>query len=131
MWSDPIADMLTRIRNAGRVHMSQVKIPASNVKFGIAEVLKQEGYIIGYDRIDDTKQGILRIDLKYGPLGEPVITTIKRESSPGCREYRSVEDLPKVMNGLGISIISTSRGVLSDRQCKEKNIGGELLCTVC
>src|SRR5689334_16600849 len=108
MWSDPIADMLTRIRNAIRVGSREVRIPASNVKTGIAEVLKQEGYILGYDRIEDEKQGVLRVQLKYGPLGEPLINVLKRESKPGCRVYRGVESLPRVLNGLGIAIISTS-----------------------
>ena len=118
MWSDPIADMLTRIRNAVRTKAREVKIPASHVKVSIAEVLKQEGYILGYDRIEDTRQGILRIQLKYGPLGEPVINELKRVSKTGCREYRGVEKLPRVLNGLGIAIVSTSQGMLSDRQCR-------------
>jgi small subunit ribosomal protein S8 len=130
MWSDPIADMLTRIRNAVRMHQRDVKMPASNLKAGVAEVLRQEGYIAGYDRIDDGRQGILRIQLKYGPTGDPVINELKRESKAGRRDYRAVKELPKVLNGLGIAIVSTSQGVLSDRQCRERNVGGELLCTV-
>jgi len=130
MWSDPIADMLTRIRNAIRTKAREVKIPASNVKVSIAEVLKQEGYILGYDRIEDTKQGILRIELKYGPLGEPVINEIKRVSKTGCRVYCGLGELPRVLEGLGIAIVSTSQGVLSDRQCRERRLGGELICTV-
>ena len=130
MWSDPIADMLTRIRNAVRMGRREVRVPASNLKAGIAEVLRQEGYIAGFDRIDDGHQGLIRIQLKYGPMGNPVITELKRESKVGRRDYRSVDSLPKVLNGLGIAIISTSHGVLSDRQCREKNVGGELLCTV-
>ena len=131
MWSDPIADMLTRIRNVAQVRGREVKVPASRVKAGIAEVLKQEGYIQEYDRIDDGRQGILRIKLKYGRRGEPILTEIKRMSTPGRRDYRSVEQLPEVLNGLGIAIVSTSQGVLSDRQCRERHIGGELICTVC
>ena len=131
MWSDPVADMLTRIRNAARVRMPEVKVPATKIKLGIAEVLKQEGYISDYDRIDDGKQGLLRIRLKYGILGEPVITAIRRVSRPGRRMYSAVDDLPKVLNGLGIAVVSTSQGVLSDRQCRERNVGGEVLCTVC
>ncbi len=131
MWSDPVADMLTRIRNAARVRMREVKVPATKMKLGIAEVLKQEGYISDYDRIDDGKQGLLRIQLKYGALGEPVITVIRRVSRPGRRLYSAVDDLPKVLNGLGIAVVSTSQGVLSDRQCRERKIGGELVCTVC
>src|SRR5687768_13986911 len=110
MWSDPVADMLTRVRNAVRMHQREVKIPASGAKIGIADVLKQEGYILGYDRIEDGKQGILRIQLKYGPFGDAVITNLKRESKPGRRDYRGFDKLPKVLNGLGICIVSTSQG---------------------
>ncbi|GMU24370.1 MAG: 30S ribosomal protein S8 [Phycisphaerae bacterium] len=130
MWSDPIADMLTRIRNAARVRAREVKMPASNLKLGIAKVLREEGYILAFDRIDDGRQGVLRIQLKYGALGEPVISEIRRSSKAGCRLYRGVRELPKVLNGLGIAIVSTSQGVLSDRECRERNVGGELLCTV-
>ena len=130
MWSDPVADMLTRIRNAVSVRKPEVKIPASKVKIGIAQVLKQEGYISDYDRIEDGRQGILRVQLKYSPSGERVIQTLDRQSKPGQRDYRGTDDLPKVLNGLGIAIVSTSQGVLSDRQCREKRIGGEVLCTV-
>lgn len=130
MWSDPIADMLTRIRNVAMVSGREVKVPASRVKAGIAEVLKQEGYIQEYDRIDDGRQGILRIKLKYGRRGEPVLKEITRMSKPGRRDYRAVEQLPEVLNGMGIAIVSTSQGVLSDRQCRERNLGGELICTV-
>lgn len=131
MWSDPIADMLTRVRNAASAGHRQVTIPASKIKVGIAEVLTREGYINGYDRIDDGRQGLLRIELKYGRLGEPVISEIKRQSKSGRRDYRSVERIPRVLNGLGIAILSTSHGVLSGRECQEKKVGGELLCTVC
>ncbi|MCH7807644.1 MAG: 30S ribosomal protein S8 [Planctomycetes bacterium] len=130
MWSDPIADMLTRIRNAARVRRKQVKIPSSKLKVGIAQVLKDEGYITGFDVIEDTKQGILRIDLKYGARGEDVIHKIQRASRASRRVYRKVKDLPRVLDGLGIVVVSTSSGVLSDRVCREKNVGGELLCTV-
>lgn len=130
MWSDPIADMLTRIRNAARVRSENVKIPSSNLKVGIARVLKDEGYIRGFDVIEDNKQGVLRVDLKYGPRGETVLHKIQRASRPGCRVYRKAADLPRVLDGLGITIVSTSRGVLSDRHCRQKNVGGELLCTV-
>ena len=130
MWSDPIADMLTRIRNAVLVRDQEVKIPASNVKVGIAHVLKQEGYILDYDRIDDGRQGVLRIRLRYGPKGEPILTELRRASKTGRRDYRGVDALPMVLDGLGIAIVSTSQGILSDQQCREKNIGGELLCTV-
>ncbi len=130
MWSDPIADMLTRIRNAVRVRKKQVTIPSSKLKSGIAHVLREEGYITGYDVVEDGKQGLLRIDLKYGARGEQLLHTLKRESKSGCRVYRRVDALPRVLDGLGIAILSTSRGVLSDRQCREQNVGGELLCTV-
>jgi len=130
MWSDTIADMLTRIRNASRVRKKQVTIPSSKLKVGIAKVLQSEGYINGYDVVEDGKQGLLRIDLKYGPRDEDVIRKIDRMSKSGCRVYRKVEDLPRVLDGLGIAIVSTSQGVLSDRECREKNVGGELLCTV-
>jgi len=131
MWSDPIADMLTRIRNAVRAGLREVKIPASRLKIEMARVLKAEGYIADFDRIEDGRQGILRIRLKYGPQGEPVITELKRVSKTGCRDYRGVEDLPRVLNGMGIAIVSTSQGVLSDRECRRRRIGGEVLCTVC
>lgn len=130
MWSDPIADMLTRIRNAVHQRAREVKMPASNLKVRIAEVLKQEGYIQDFDRIEDVHQGLLRVRLKYSPEGEPAITEIKRSSKPGCRDYRGVEEIPRVLNGMGIAILSTSQGVLSDRQCRERRIGGELICTV-
>ena len=128
--SDPIADMLTRIRNASRISRADVNIKASKVCQGIAEILKQEGYIEGFDKIDDGNQGILRVQLKYSRQGEPVIHAIKRESKPGRRLYKAVEDLPRVMEGLGIAIVSTSKGVMSDRKCRQENVGGELICTV-
>jgi small subunit ribosomal protein S8 len=130
MWSDPIADMLTRIRNAVRVRRKQVSIPSSKLKVGIARVLLEEGYINGFDVVADTKQGVLRIDLKYGPRGEDIIHRIRRESKAGCRVYKKVGELPSVLDGLGISIVSTSKGVLSDRACREMNVSGEWLCTV-
>ncbi len=130
MWSDPVADMLTRMRNAVRVRRRQVTIPSSKLKVGIARVLLSEGYVSGYDVVSDGKQGLLRIDLKYGPRGEEIIHRIKRESHSGCRVFRRVKDLPQVLDGLGIAIVSTSRGVLSDRVCREQNVSGELLCTV-
>jgi len=130
MWSDPIADMLTRIRNAKDVRKREVRVPASNIKAGIAEVLKNEGYIRDYDRIDDGKQGVLRLSLKYGSAGESVIHEVSRASRPGCRVHCKTDEIPVVLNGMGIAVLSTSFGVLSDRQCREKHIGGELLCTV-
>jgi small subunit ribosomal protein S8 len=129
-FNDPIADMLTRIRNALRANKPNVKVKASGICRGIAEVLKQEGYIVDYDKIEDDKQGILRIELKYSETGEPVIQEIKRVSKPGQRIYSSVDKLPVVLEGLGISIISTSKGVMSDANCRKQNIGGEVLCTL-
>jgi len=128
--SDPIADMLTRIRNASRVGRQDVSIKANRICQGVAEVLKEEGYILGYDRIDDGKQGLLRVALKYTPDGAPVINTIERVSKPGCRVYNGKENLPRVMGGLGVAIVSTNKGVMSDRQCRQENVGGELICTV-
>ena len=130
MWSDPIADMLTRIRNATAVRHREVKIPASKIKAGIARVLQEEGYIEGFDVIEDGRQGLLKIRLKYGPRGEEIIHRIQRDSKPGCRVYRKATDLPRVLDGLGIAVISTSRGILSDRVCREHHVGGECLCTV-
>lgn len=128
--SDPIADMLTRIRNAVRIKRSDVNIKASNICEGIANVLKDEGYINSFDRIDDGKQGILRIMLKYDQNEDPVINEITRISKPGKRIYLSAEKLPHVLGGLGIAIVSASQGVMSDRKCREKNTGGEILCEV-
>ncbi len=128
--SDPIADMLTRIRNAARINRPEVVIRASNICEGIASVLKKEGYILDYDRIDDGKQGLLRITLKYTEEGHSIINEIRRVSKPGCRRYSSVDKLPVVLAGMGISIVSTSKGVMSDRSCREANVGGEVLCMV-
>ena len=128
--SDPIADMLTRIRNAVRINKSEVNIKASNICKGIASVLKDEGYIEDFDRIDDGRQGILRVALKYDQSGEPIIKEIIRISKPGCRIYSSVDKLPRVLAGMGVVVVSTSKGVMSDRSCREANVGGEILCTV-
>jgi small subunit ribosomal protein S8 len=122
--------MLTRIRNAVRVNKEQVSVKASNMCEAIAAVLKKEGYIKDFDRIDDGKQGILRVTLKYDQDGQPVISEITRTSKPGCRIYSSVDDLPQVLGGMGIAIVSTSKGVMSDRDCRSANVGGEVLCTV-
>jgi len=127
---DPIADMLTRIRNANRVGRQKVLIPKSKICLGIAQVLKDEGYISEYDVIDDERQGTIRVTLKYSMSGEKVIHAIDRQSKPGCRVYRGVGDLPNVLNGMGIVVISTSKGVMSDRKAREANVGGELICTV-
>jgi small subunit ribosomal protein S8 len=128
--SDPIADMLTRIRNAVRINKKQVNVKASKICEGVAAVLKAEGYIEGFDKIDDGNQGILRITLKYDQNGGSIINEIKRTSRPGRRIYSSVDKLPRVLGGLGISVVSTSEGVMSDRSCREKNVGGEILCSV-
>jgi small subunit ribosomal protein S8 len=128
--SDPIADMLTRIRNAVRADKQKVNIKASKICAGIASVLKNEGYIEDFDRIDDSKQGILRISLKYAPDGEAAIKSIERVSRPGRRTYSPVDKLPVVLAGMGIAIVSTSKGVMSDKQCRESKVGGEILCTV-
>jgi small subunit ribosomal protein S8 len=130
MWSDPIADMLTRIRNAVRNRSEHVMIPRSGVKLAVARVLKEEGYITDVDEIDDGVQGKIRVTLKYGPRGEQVLTALRRESKVGCRRFVGADEIPRVLNGLGVAIVSTSRGVLSDRKCRELRIGGELLCTV-
>ena len=127
---DPIADMLTRIRNANRVGRQRVLINKSKICIGIAQVLKDEGYIQDFDVIDDGRQGQIRVTLKYTGGGSKVIHVIDRESKPGCRVYRGVGELPKVLNGMGITIVSTSKGVMSDRKAREANVGGELLCTV-
>ncbi len=128
--SDPIADMLTRIRNAVRNHAKTVNCKNSKVCRGIAGVLADEGYIEGFDVIDDGNQGMIRVQLKYGERGERVIHVIKRESKPGLRVYRKVDDLPRPLQGLGIAVVSTSSGVKSDRMCRSERVGGELLCTV-
>ena len=131
MHSDPIADMLTRIRNAARTGRENVTVRASKICQGVAQVLQKEGYINGFDKIDDaTGQGQLRIQLKYALDGTPAITEIKRISKTGRRVYSSVRSLPYVMNGMGIAIVSTSKGVMTDNQCRSENVSGEILCTV-
>jgi small subunit ribosomal protein S8 len=122
--------MLTRIRNAVRSDKRQVSVRASKICEGIAAALQREGYIEGFDRIDDGKQGVLRITLKYDVEGRPAITEIKRISKPGCRMYAAIDSLPRVMGGMGVAIVSTSKGVISDRNCRENKVGGEVLCTV-
>jgi small subunit ribosomal protein S8 len=128
--SDPIADMLTRIRNGMRAQKQSVNIRCSRICEGIATVLKTEGYITEYDRIEDNKQGLLRVHLKYDREGTPAITDIQRTSKPGRRLYAGVDDLPRVLGGLGVAIVSTSQGVMSDRNCRQAKVGGEILCTV-
>ena len=128
--TDPIADMLTRVRNASSVHHDTVDVPASNIKKELARILLEEGYIKGYDVIEDGKQGLIRIQLKYGKTGEKVITGIKKISKPGMRVYADKTNVPKVLNGIGISVISTSKGILTDKQARELGVGGEVICYV-
>ena len=128
--TDPIADMLTRIRNANVVKHETVDVPASNMKKELSRILLEEGFIRGYDVIEDGKQGIIRIQLKYGQTGERVISGLKRISKPGMRVYADKHEVPRVLNGLGISIISTSNGILTDKQARKENVGGEVICYV-
>ena len=128
--SDPLAVMLTRIRNASKAHFKTVEMPLSNLKANVAKVLKEEGYIDGYQVMDDGPQGLLIIDLRYGPNSEQVISGIRRISKPGCRKYTNSDKIPLVMSGLGISILTTSRGVMVDRVARREKIGGELLCEI-
>jgi small subunit ribosomal protein S8 len=130
MMTDPIADMLTRIRNALRIERPFVDIPASRLKIGIAEALQREGYIWDFEVIEQQPQNVLRVNLKYGPNGERVIENIQRVSKPGRRHYVKVTDTPQVLDGLGVSILSTNQGVLSNREAKEKHVGGEVLCQI-
>ena len=128
--TDPIADMLTRIRNANTAGHATVEIPASKMKKSIAEILKEEGYIEDFDIIDDNKQGIIKITMKYGANKEKVITGIKKISKPGLKVYAKANDVPRVLGGLGIAIISTSKGVVSDKEARKLGIGGEVICYV-
>ena len=128
--TDPIGDMLTRIRNANVVKHETVDVPASNMKKELSRILLEEGFIRGYDVIEDGKQGIIRIQLKYGQTGERVISGLKRISKPGMRVYADKHEVPRVLNGLGISIISTSKGILTDKQARRENVGGEVICYV-
>lgn len=128
--TDPIADYLTRIRNANMAKHDSVEVPASNMKKSISEILKNEGFIRDYEVADDNKQGVIKIFLKYGPNGERVISGLKRISKPGLRNYVGAEDLPKVLNGLGIAIVSTSAGVITDKEARQKNVGGEVIAYV-
>ena len=128
--SDVIADMLTRIRNANNAKHETVDIPASNMKKAIADILLNEGYIKGYQVVEDGKQGIIRITLKYAQGKQKVIHGLKRVSKPGLRIYSNCEDMPRVMNGLGIAIVSTSKGVMTDKKARQNNVGGEVLAFV-
>ena len=128
--TDPIADMLTRIRNANRALHDRVDIPASRIKVQLARILKEEGFIRNYRLIEGAKQGVLRLYLKYGPDNMRVITDIQRVSRPGLRVYAGVTKLPRVRSGLGVAIVSTSRGLMTDRAAREGKVGGEVLCAV-
>ena len=128
--SDVIADMLTRIRNANSAKHETVDIPASNMKKAIADILQKEGYIKGYQIVEDGKQGVIRVTLKYAPGKVKVIHGLRRVSKPGLRIYTNCEDIPKVMNGLGIAILSTSKGLMTDKEARKANVGGEVLAFV-
>ena len=128
--TDPIADFLTRIRNANMVRHESLEVPASKTKLEIANILKAEGFIKNFDYTSDDKQGVIRVFLKYGPNNERVITGLKRISKPGLRVYAKTGDIPKVLNGLGIAIVSTSEGVITDKEARAKNVGGEVLAYV-
>lgn len=130
MMTDPIADMLTRIRNGILIERPFVDMPSSNTKVAIANALQREGYIWDSEVIEQEPQNVLRVNLKYGPNGERVIQKINRVSKPGCRVYTAVRDMPEVVQGLGISILSTSKGVLSNREAKKERVGGEVLCII-
>lgn len=128
--TDPVADFLTRIRNANTIHHEKVEIPASKMKRSLAEILKKEGFIRDYEWIEDGKQGILRLYLKYGANKKRVITGLKRISRPGLRVYASKDEIPRVLGGLGIAIISTSKGIMTDKQARSEGLGGEVICYV-
>lgn len=129
-FNDPISDMLTRIRNALRNRAKAVDCLNSGVCRGIADVLRDEGYIEGYEVVADGKQGKIKIKLRYGPRGETILNSIKRMSKPGCRRYSACDELPRPIQGLGIAVVSTSKGVMSDRKARTERVGGELLCVV-
>jgi small subunit ribosomal protein S8 len=128
--TDPVADLLTRIRNASRAGHEQVEIPGSQLKLAVVKILAQEKFIRGYQFISDDKQGIIRVYLKYGAKHEPVLNQLQRVSKPGLRVYASADRIPRVMNGMGVAILSTSRGLLPDRECRRQRIGGEVMCYV-
>ncbi|HMM69631.1 MAG TPA: 30S ribosomal protein S8 [Gudongella oleilytica] len=130
MMTDPIADMLTRIRNSNNAKHDSVDVPASNIKKEIAQILLSEGFIKGFDVIEDGKQGIIRIDLKYGKNSEKVISGIKRISKPGLKVYVKSDEIPRVLGGLGIAVLSTSKGIMTDKQARKENVGGEVICYV-
>ena len=128
--TDTIADMLTRIRNANQMRYQEVSVPASNLKVSLAKILKEEGFIEDYKVVEDNVQGTIEITLKYGKNKERVITGLKRISKPGLRVYAKSTEIPKVLNGLGIAVISTSHGVMTDKEARKENLGGEVLCYI-
>ena len=130
MMTDPVADMLTRIRNAAAIERPYVDIPTSKLKVGVAEALQREGYIWDYEMVEQEPRDVLRVNLKYGPNGEKVINKIDRHSKPGRRVHANVKNIPEVLDGLGVAIMSTNKGVLSSREAKEQNVGGEILALV-
>jgi small subunit ribosomal protein S8 len=130
MLTDPIADFLTRIRNANQAYKERVEIPNSRMKRALAEIMKSEGFVRNYDKIEDGKQGVLRLYLKYGPNKQKVLTGLKRISKPGLRVYVQKDEVPKVLGGLGIAIISTSQGLMTDKQARQGGLGGEVICYI-
>jgi small subunit ribosomal protein S8 len=130
MTKDPIADMLTRIRNGLGRRKASVDMPASKMCVGVLNVLRTEGYIAGFDEIQDNRQGIIRIHLKYGPDGEQLLSHIRRESKPSRRVYKQVSEIPVVLGGMGVAIYSTPKGIVSDRDARQLHVGGEILCTI-
>ncbi len=130
MMTDPIADLLTRVRNAYRRRQTACTMPGSKLKVAVLEAMKREGYIEGYDVASEGPKSAIQVRLRYGPEGESVIHNLRRVSTPGCRRYRGVDELPRPRAGMGVSIVSTNRGVLSDRECREHRVGGEVLCVI-
>lgn len=130
MMTDPIADMLTRMRNSLTSGASNCVIPGSRLKVAILDAIKREGFIQDYEVASDGPRSVIRVAFRYGPEGEKVISSLDRFSSPGCRRYRGCNDLPKVRGGLGIAVVSTNQGILSDRECRQRRVGGEVLCTI-
>jgi len=128
--TDPIADLLTRIRNANLAYHEIVEVPSSRLKLEIVRLLQEEGFIRGYDCLEDNKQGIIRIRMKYGPRKERIITNLKRISKPGLRVYKKAKDVPRVLRGLGVAILTTSQGVMTDREARRRGLGGEVLCYI-
>ncbi len=128
--TDPVSDLLTRIRNASDARHETVDIPSSNLKLEITRILKEEGYISGYHLVEDNKQGVIRIQLRYASGKNPVISSLDRVSRPGCRVYADKSNIPSVLGGLGVCIVSTSQGVFTGKQAQEKGLGGEVLCTI-